>query len=243
MKIALANRLLVVALACIAVTGGCTKKNVVASVPPAAQAEPAAPTVELTANPFTLQAGESAELTWTTTNAAQIELEGVGSVEVNGTHKVTPANSTTYKLIAKGPGGEKEAVVQVTVTPAAPDLAAPQPEAPPPNAVRAIFFDYDKSGIRPNQMHVLISNADFLRDHAEIRVLLEGHADERGSTEYNLALGDPRANAVMQGLVRAGVSAERIETVSYGKERPFCKESNEVCWQDNRRAHFVLAPN
>jgi peptidoglycan-associated lipoprotein len=87
----------------------------------------------------------------------------------------------------------------------------------------------------------LSKTAQFLRTHPEIKVIIEGHCDERGSTEYNLALGDRRAQAARQFLISLGVSPDRLETVSYGKERPFCFESNEICWQQNRRAHFVLA--
>jgi len=79
----------------------------------------------------------------------------------------------------------------------------------------------------------------FLKEHTSIRFTIEGHCDERGSTEYNLALGDNRAGAVRTALIQAGIAADRIRTISYGKERPFCTESNEACWQQNRRGHFV----
>ena len=82
--------------------------------------------------------------------------------------------------------------------------------------------------------------AQFLQQHANLRFTLEGHCDERGSTEYNLALGDKRAAAVKEALVKGGVNGSRINTISYGKEKPFCTESNEQCWQQNRRGHFVL---
>src|SRR5580658_4618426 len=85
----------------------------------------------------------------------------------------------------------------------------------------------------------LAKTADFLKAHPEAKVVIEGHCDERGSTEYNLALGDRRANAVKNALVSAGVGGDGIKTVSYGKEKPFCTESNEQCWQQNRRGHFV----
>jgi len=72
-----------------------------------------------------------------------------------------------------------------------------------------------------------------------MKFLIEGHCDERGSTEYNLALGDNRANSIKQALISLGISADRIRTISYGKEKPFCTESTEACWAQNRRAHFV----
>jgi peptidoglycan-associated lipoprotein len=233
-----------IAIACVLAVG-CAKKQVAKNVPPAAAPEAAPPTAELTASPTSIHAGDSVELAWTTTNATEIELEGIGTVEAAGTRKETPALTTAYKLKAKGPGGEKEATVEVTVLAPLSEPAAPQqPESDDPsNRVRPIFFDYDKYNIRSDQLDVLTSNADFLREHRLIRIVLEGHADERGSTEYNLTLGDSRANAVRQGLIRAGVDEQRIEIVSYGKERPFCSNSTEACWQQNRRAQFVLTRN
>src|SRR2546422_6496593 len=87
----------------------------------------------------------------------------------------------------------------------------------------------------------LSKTGDFLKNYPRFKVTIEGHCDERGSTEYNLALGDRRATAVKQYLVSLGVSADRLSTVSFGKEKPFCNESNESCWQQNRRGHFVKA--
>ena len=106
--------------------------------------------------------------------------------------------------------------------------------------VKDVFFDYDKYDIRPDAAEQLAANATFLTQHPNMRFLIEGHCDERGSTEYNLGLGDNRANSAKEALVRAGVSADRIRTISYGKEKPFCTESNEQCWQQNRRGHFVF---
>jgi peptidoglycan-associated lipoprotein len=232
---------LIVPLVCLIAAGGCAKKKVAANAPAAAQPESPAPTAEFTANPTSIHPGESVELTWTTTNATEVELEGIAPVEATGTYKVTPETSRTYKLIVKGPGGQKDATVEVTVAPPASEPSAPRPEGSTSSiSAQPIFFDYDKYNIRADQLGTLIADADFLRDHAELRILLEGYADERGSTEYNLALGDSRANAVRLGLVRAGVNAERIQIVSYGKERPLCTESSESCWRQNRRAHFVL---
>ena len=85
----------------------------------------------------------------------------------------------------------------------------------------------------------LAQTAAFLKGYPLAHVTIEGHCDERGSTEYNLALGDRRANAVKQYLVNLGIPAGNLNTVSFGKEKPFCMESNESCWQQNRRGHFV----
>ena len=84
-------------------------------------------------------------------------------------------------------------------------------------------------------------DAQFLQQHSNIHITIEGHCDERGSTEYNLGLGQRRAQASKNYLVSLGISADRIDTVSWGKERPFCTESNEECWQQNCRGHFVMA--
>jgi peptidoglycan-associated lipoprotein len=194
----------------------------------------------LSANPNTIQQGQSTTLSWETTNATDVTIDGVGRVQPSGSQQVQPTDSTTYRLTAKGPGGSKEATARVTVTP------PPAPAAPSGTEeqmfsqnVRDIFFDYDKYDIRSGDQATLQANAQFLQQHPNIRFTIEGHCDERGSTEYNLALGDNRANAAKQALVQAGVSADRIRTISYGKEKPFCTESNEQCWQQNRRAHFA----
>jgi peptidoglycan-associated lipoprotein len=156
---------------------------------------------------------------------------------------VTPTESTTYHLIAKGAGGTQDATARVTVN------AAPAPApASASNAteeelfsqsVKDIYFDYDKYEIRPDQQVALQGDAKFLQQHANIRITVEGHSDERGSTEYNLALSANRADTVKNALIQAGVGGDRVKTISYGKEKPFCSESNESCWQQNRRGHFV----
>ena len=106
--------------------------------------------------------------------------------------------------------------------------------------VKDVFFDYDKFALRPDAQPSVAGAAQFLQQRPTLKFTIEGHCDERGSTEYNLALGDNRAAAVKDALVKAGVSADRIKTISYGKEKPFCSESTEDCWQQNRRGHFVL---
>jgi peptidoglycan-associated lipoprotein len=171
---------------------------------------------------------------------------GLGSVGPQGSTNVTPERSTTYTLIATGPGGRAEATARVTVNippppPPAPPAAGPSIEELFRQSIRDAFFDFDKSDIRPDARVALTQSAEFLRRYPQVRVLIQGHCDERGSTEYNLGLGEARTQAAKQFVVSLGISAERIQTVSYGKERPFCTESNEECWQLNRRAHFVLA--
>lgn len=102
------------------------------------------------------------------------------------------------------------------------------------------YFDYDQSDLRDDARSALSANAEWLKKYPSIQILIEGHCDERGTSAYNLALGDRRANAARDYVASLGISAARVKTVSYGKERPFCTESSESCWQQNRRAHFVI---
>lgn len=105
-----------------------------------------------------------------------------------------------------------------------------------------VYFDFDKSELRAEATEQLARNADWLREHPDYAVTLEGHCDERGTNEYNLALGERRANAAKSYLVSLGIDGGRLTTISYGEERPVCTQSTEACWQRNRRAHFVVRP-
>lgn len=107
--------------------------------------------------------------------------------------------------------------------------------------VRDGFFDYDSAAIRPDAREALHKSAEFLKDHPAAHVTVEGHCDDRGSTEYNIALGQRRAKAIEQYIVSLGVPVDQVTTTSWGKEKPFCTQENESCWQQNRRGHFVLA--
>jgi peptidoglycan-associated lipoprotein len=156
-----------------------------------------------------------------------------------------PTESTTYNITATGPGGSANANVRLTVTPGPPTLA---PTTAQPGVdelftreVQDAYFDLDRADIRNDARTALSQTAQFLRSYPQLKVTLQGHCDERGSTEYNLALGDRRAQAAKDFIVSLGVAADRVQTVSYGKERPFCTEHTEECWQQNRRAHFVKA--
>jgi peptidoglycan-associated lipoprotein len=231
-------------LSAIMLLGACHKKQ--APPPPPPPPPPAQPTASLTASPDTIDKGQSTTLTWQTTNATDVSIDnGVGTVPASGSKQVSPTDSTTYTLTAKGDGGTQTATARVTVN--AP--AAPPPPAQPSASdeqmfaqnIKDVYFDYDKSDIRPDQQSSVQADITFLQQHSNISLTIEGHCDERGSTEYNLALGDNRASAVKNALVAGGVSADRVKTVSYGKEKPFCTEHNEQCWQQNRRGHFVYS--
>jgi peptidoglycan-associated lipoprotein len=103
-----------------------------------------------------------------------------------------------------------------------------------------VYFDYDKYDIRDDAQSALQNNARVLAERAGIRFTIEGHCDERGSEKYNLALGDKRANAAKEFLSGQGIASDRMDTVSFGEERPVCSDHSEDCWQKNRRAHFVM---
>lgn len=219
---------------------GCSKK--VAKVTPPPPPPAPAPTATLAANPQVIHRGESAILTWQTQNADSITIEGLGSVNPSGTHTVSPNDSTTFTLIAKGPGGTRDASARVTV-----NIAVSQAPAAGPSEsdlfarhVKDIFFDYDKANIRSAEASAAAGDAAFLAQHPSIKVVIEGHCDDRGSEEYNIALGQSRANSLKQNLQRGGVDASRMQTVSYGKEHPFCMQDDDTCWQQNRRDHIAL---
>ena len=106
--------------------------------------------------------------------------------------------------------------------------------------VQSILFDYDQADIRASEVGKVQAAARFLQQNAGVQITVSGHADERGSQEYNIGLGDRRANAVRQALIEAGIGATRINTVSFGEERPVCNASNEGCWQQNRRGEFAM---
>jgi peptidoglycan-associated lipoprotein len=126
------------------------------------------------------------------------------------------------------PTGRKDKPIDIS-----PDAATGQPQD--------VFFDFDKSGLREDQKAALNADVAWLKRNQKVRVTIEGHCDERGANEYNLALGERRAKAVKDYLVAAGIAADRIATVSYGEERPFVLGHDESAWTWNRRGHVVPA--
>jgi peptidoglycan-associated lipoprotein len=204
-----------------------------------------APTATITADPLAVDVGQSVILNWRTQNATSVTIEGIGDVNTNGTQTVAPSTSTNFHLTAKGDGGTTEASVRVTVrVPVAPttppvdtDMGS---EAAFHQNVQDVFFDYDSYDLRPDATAAASKAAAYLTAHPAIRVVIGGYCDDRGSAEYNLALGENRANAARTALVSAGVQASRLRVISYGKEKQFCTDENESCWQQNRRAQFSL---
>jgi peptidoglycan-associated lipoprotein len=225
---------------------GCKKK--VASTPPAsAPATTPQPTVTLNASPASVNPGDTVTLSWSSTNATDLDIEpSVGKVALQGTTPVNPTQSTTYTITATGAGGSATATASVNVASA--QQAAPQAPAGQPSLselfdqnVKDVYFELDKSDLANDARAALTKDAEFLRTYSQVHVSIEGHCDERGSTEYNLGLGQRRAEAAKNYLISLGISPDRMETTSWGKERPFCTEHDESCWQQNRRAHFVLS--
>jgi len=242
---------------------GCKKKVPAAPPPPPpapapapAPSAPGAPVVaQFTAEPSTIQRGQSATLRWEISGqATNVSInQGIGTVRSTGSQQVSPTNSTTYTLTASGPGGSVTGSATVAVvTPPPPAPSAP----PPPPAPRATveerisseiqdaFFDYDKSDVRSDARDALTRDAAALKailsEFPSATIMVEGHCDERGSAEYNLGLGESRANSAKEFLVSLGLPGDRLKTISYGKERPQCTESSETCWQKNRRVHLSV---
>ena len=211
---------------------GC--KHPVATAPAPPPAPPAAPTpqptVTLQAAPTNTQAGQSVTLRWSSTNATSLSFDqGIGTVAPEGSNTVTPLNSVTYTITATGPGGTAQSSAHVTVTQPPPPVAtAPQHtlEELFASEVQDAYFDLDKADISAEARTALTKTGDFMRAYPQLKVVIEGHCDERGSTEYNLALGDRRAQAAKQFLTSLGIGADRMQTISYGKEKPFCTMSN-----------------
>jgi peptidoglycan-associated lipoprotein len=227
--------------ALVALLTACPPKTPVAQAPP--PPPPPTPTATIDATPGTVQQGQPVTITWKTENATDVAIAQVGAVQPNGSQTLTPTESTTYHITAKGPGGVQEADARVTVVSAASDE---QPSSSADTSASAdavnrldVFFDLDDYQIRGDQVTTIQTDAQFLREHTDMRIVVEGHCDEMGSTEYNLALGDKRATQVKAALEKAGIPSTRMRVVSYGKELPVCSESSESCWRMNRRAHIT----
>jgi peptidoglycan-associated lipoprotein len=233
-------------IAAVVLAAGCKKKTPLQTVATAPPVQAPRPTATITATPASVTAGSSVVLTWRTTNASTATIDGLGDVSTAGVKTITPSVSTTYHLVARGAGGTAEDDARVTVS--APQQAGSfvssgnADEAFRDN-VKDIFFDYDKFNVRSDADTTLRNDAAFLTSHPAMKIVIGGYCDERGSDEYNLALGQNRAEYTEKALVADGVAANRIRIISYGKEKPFCSQSTDSCWQENRRAGFALDAN
>jgi peptidoglycan-associated lipoprotein len=202
--------------------------------------------------PETIQRGQSATLRWEVTGqTTSVSInQGIGVVQATGNQRVSPNDSTTYTLTASGPGGNTTANTTLNVTePPPPPAPKPPPRVTSLNEriseVQDAYFDFDKSDLRSDARDVLTKDASVLKsilnDFPDAKIMIEGNCDDRGSAEYNIALGDRRATAAKAFLVQLGITGDRLQTISYGKERPVCTEQNESCWQRNRHDHFAPA--
>lgn len=212
---------------------------------------PAPVIAAFTAEPTTIQRGQSSTLRWEVSgDVTSVTIDQtIGAVQNTGNRRVFPSDSTTYTLTAMGPGGSTVSSAVVSVT-------SPTPPPPPPTGNRGggtittrlesdvhdIYFDYDKYDVSGDGRGTLSQDAAALKnimsEFPNTSIIVEGHCDERGSAQYNLGLGDKRASSVKDFLVQLGIPGDRLKTISYGKERPQCTESDESCWQKNRRVHF-----
>jgi peptidoglycan-associated lipoprotein len=238
---------LLVAVVSVAGCGNKPKKPISAAETAPAAAPAPAPTAQITATPALVAAGDQVQLSWRTTDAASVSIDGIGDVPTSGVKTVNPSVSTSYHMVAKGEGGTADASARVTVN--APAVSAPAVVVPTralsaeeefKGSVQDIFFDYDTYDVRADAQVALSRDASYLANHPEVKIVIGGYCDERGSNEYNLALGQNRADAAKKALVAAGVAANRIRVISYGKEKPFCSDSTEQCWQLNRRGGFTI---
>ena len=205
-----------------------------------------APTIELKASPSTIVRGNQTILSWTSTGANSILIDGgIGNVSETGSLVLFPGESITYTAIAKGSDSDTLASTRVTVvgpsdgSVVSSDLEGLQ-RAIAEGKVRPVFFRYDLANLSPESKRILTENARWISQYPTAVTIIEGHCDERGTEEYNLALGDRRAQAARDYLLEVGVAAGQLEALSFGEERPFSACHEESCWQQNRRAHFVV---
>ncbi len=207
------------------------------------------PHLELRIEPLKIAPGESALLTWETRNADEVRIDpNIGAVDLSGRIKFFPDETTTYQVTAHGPGGEtiKSVTVEVNLDRnsdiSVEDLTGLTFAEQFAEFVRPVFFAFDSAELSQEAKSILDGNIQWLSrsENNRLAFLLEGHADERGSDEYNLALGMRRANAAKNYLVSRGIAADRIEVASFGEERPLVAQSNEDAWAQNRRDEFII---
>ena len=254
---------LTLAMVMVLIASACSKKTPIPPPPPPPPA-PASSTngpttsgrpvvAEFSVEPTSIERGQSAVLRWNVTGSTNVAINnGIGTVPATGNQRVNPSDTTTYTLTASSAAGDTTATATLRVT-------GPPPPPPPVNNnpgargtlesrvqsdLRDALYDYDSNNIRDDARAALTADADALKrilaDFPNASINVEGHCDERGSAEYNLGLGDRRATSARDFLTQLGVPANRLKTISYGKERPVCTESDESCWQRNRRAHFSV---
>jgi peptidoglycan-associated lipoprotein len=214
-------------------------------------APPGPPVCKLTAEPAAIDQGASVTLSWTSQNATDVNVDpSLGKQLTEGSATASPTESTTYVLTATGPGGTATCTARVTVKPGA--EAAGTPSVTEENIegaagagawtgqIQDIYFDYDSADLRADAEQILGADAALFKAHSGASFAIEGNCDQRGSEEYNLGLGQRRANAARDYLANLGVTPGRMSTVSYGRDQLVCNDNTDDCWKRNRRDHFRL---
>jgi peptidoglycan-associated lipoprotein len=154
----------------------------------------------------------------------------------------SPAPGSTSGPSSRGEGDRGSARESTTDQSSLRQLQEGKSTADKSGPLKDIYFDFDSHSLTSEAREILRGNASWLKNNPAARAEIEGHSDERGTNEYNLALGAKRAQTAKDFLATLGVGAERLSTISYGEEIPTCKEATESCWQRNRRARFVVLP-
>jgi len=243
-----------VGAACL-IAAGCAKKVAVkpATPPPAVQqataTAPEKPVISLfAASPGTIDKGGDTTLRWAVEHANNVRIApALGQVDESGSRRVFPAADTIYTLTATGPGGTASATASVSLlvhtASRMPDQATRNQIQELLNRIQDAYFDYDRHNIRPDAQAALVADAktlgEILKQYPDYKLTVQGYCDERGSAEYNLALGEKRADQAKEYLASLGVPGAQLRTVSFGKEKQVCDEHDEACWQKNRRAHIT----
>lgn len=218
--------------------------------------KPAAPTVTIKAAPDSIERGQNTKIAWQSTNARIVTISGFGEVDASGEREISPTVSTTYTATALGDGGNATSSTRVTVTDPPPPVAdrprtTQPPDTGPPieeqfrTALGPVYFDYNRAELRPGEQDKLRRASEWLNleRNRSIVFRIEGNCDPRGTSEYNLGLGDRRAQSVKDFLISLGIDASRIEIVSYGAERAQGSEEGDPVsppsWAHDRRADFI----
>ncbi len=205
------------------------------------------PTLSLTASPGTIERGEQTSLKWSSENGTSLIIDnGIGNVRPAGEIVISPGQSITYTATVRGRGGEARASTRITVLEPDTDLIVPPDRRQlgdliEQGTIKMVHFAYDKAQLTATGKATLQQNALYFRRYPDVTFVVEGHCDERGSEEYNLALGDRRAITVRDYLIQLGIERGRIEAVSYGEELPLDTRKNEAAFARNRRAQFSLS--
>lgn len=214
--------------------------KLLAKTRPCWEAKQKKPALEINVSvaPSSITAGDCAVLSWSTSSADKVTLDpGGDNLALSGTRKVCPTSTTLYQLTATGAGGAVTDSANLKVIETLADVETLQQVM---ERYAPIYFDFDRSVIRDDAKPGLEAVAAALKADMAAKLVLEGHCDERGTTEYNLALGERRAAAAKRYLNNLGVAANRLSTLSYGEERPADPGHDGAAWAKNRRVEFVV---